>query len=319
VARLYPEKSMEAAMAIIGRIRESNTGIIHYWDDDYPPRLRSIRQPPIVLYYLGARPLESPSVAIVGTRHPRERSLYITERLVRALVAARFAVVSGMARGIDGASHERALSEGGRTIGILANGIDIVYPLMNRHIYDRIRASPGSSLVSEYPPGTVAGRWTFVRRNRIISALSQATVVVEAGRRSGALITAGYAAEQGRDVFVCPGPALDEAFHGCNRLIEEGAGILYDIERFMEGLTGRCGYGQLELFVEPEATPPPLDFPGDPREVQILRFLSAGAADTDTVIRQCRMPVHEFHEALVLLEAKGLVSRRGNILSAVRR
>jgi DNA processing protein len=319
IAKVYSLSPLKTAVSILEKTGTSDIGLTHYWDESYPPALRRIKNPPLVLYYRGSLPVGR-SVAVVGTRAPLETSRQTVREIVRALVSAGFTVVSGMARGIDGESHQAALKEGGKTAGVLANGIDIVYPLANSGLYYKIIETHGSSLISEYPPGIRAGKWTFRKRNRIISGLSEATVVVQAGRKSGTLITAGYAAEQGRDVFVCPGQAFDSDFYGSHRLIEEGARILYDLDTFIMDLTGHAPEMQLPLFRETqEDVTSYRTFPAeDTREGQIIRYLSEKAADIDTVIRDCNIPAHEFQEVLVLLEMEGLVIRKGNLLSVAR-
>ncbi|MCL2025756.1 MAG: DNA-processing protein DprA [Leptospirales bacterium] len=307
IAANYPSTAIDAAKAIMEKLeRTKSIHLLHYWNDAYPELLRQINNPPVALYYRGQSPPER-SVAVVGTRKPSEYSRNVTRIIVENLVRAGFAITSGMARGIDGEAHAGALACGGSTIGVLANGIDIVYPSTNRDIYHKIIENGSSSLLSEYPPEIYSGRWTFVRRNRIISGLSAATIVIQAGVKSGTLITARYAAEQGRDVFVCPGGALDEGFTGSHRLIDEGARILYDVDALMESLTNEL---QLNLFRVGA------DFVSDSDSgSKIMRYLSGKSADIDTIIRECGIPAHEFQETLVLLEMEGLVRRKGNILS----
>ena len=163
-------------------------------------------------------------MAVVGTRKSDPKSALIARRISHDLSSQGFTVVSGMAVGIDREAHLGALDAGGKTVGVLANGIDIIYPWPNRDLYQAHRSTPGSALVSEYPPGIyVAGQWTFVRRNRIISGLCAGTVVVKAGERSGALITARHAVEQNREVFACAGNSFDEEYAGCHRLVRSGA------------------------------------------------------------------------------------------------
>jgi len=307
IAANYPPSAIETAKVIMEKLEHAeDIHLLHYWNDRYPKLLRQINSPPVALYYRGKIPPER-SVAIVGTRKPSEYSRRVTRIITENLVSAGFAITSGMARGIDGEAHADALACGGSTVGVLANGIDIVYPSANHDIYYKIIESGGSSLISEYPPGIYSGRWTFVRRNRIISGLSIATIVIQAGVKSGTLITARYAAEQGRDVFVCPGGALDEDFTGSHKLIDEGARILYDVDALIAALTDDS---QLNLF---HVDAVPVIGCGS----QIIRYLSEKSADIDTIIRECGIPAHEFQEALVLLEMDGRVRRKGNILSVI--
>lgn len=305
IGERYPGTAAEAAMAIIEELASLRIEATHYWEEDYPSILREIKRPPIVLYHYG--PLPAKAVAVVGTRRPSAYSLKVTEAIVRSLAEEGFCIVSGMAVGIDAAAHSAALGCGGRTAGVLANGINVLYPAANRDIYLGISKSPGSCLVSEYPPGICAGRWTFVRRNRIISGLCRAVVVVQAGAKSGTLITARYAAEQGREVYVCPGHAFDEGFAGCHRLLEQGANLCWNMDDFRESIKGLC-------FDEKIAED--FDSALGATERRILKYLSDNPADIDTVIRECDIPAAEFHQALVLLETEGIVERKGNMLSA---
>ena len=193
-------------------------------DADYPVRLRNIFEPPSLLYVKGQLPVidEEVAVAMVGTRKASPYGVEAAEKIAYGLSRQGAVVISGAAAGVDSASHRGALRAGGKTIAVLGNGLDVVYPAENEWLYRDIAAS--GALISEYPPGTAAESWHFPVRNRIISGLSLATVVVEAPEKSGALITANTALEQGRDVFAVPGPIDAPMSRGCNRLIADGAG-----------------------------------------------------------------------------------------------
>lgn len=206
-------------------------------DPDYPNRLINIPSPPKQLYYYGELPGDhTPSVAIVGARECSEYGKHVAVRLGRILGQNGVAVISGMARGIDGISQEAVLSAGGRSYGVLGSGADVCYPKTNRELYDRLKGSGG--VISEYPPGTQAKGFLFPARNRIISGLSDVVVVVEARLKSGTLITTDMALEQGKDVYVVPGRITDELSEGCNHLIRMGAGILTDPEEFIREVWG---------------------------------------------------------------------------------
>lgn len=308
-AAKYPERALDAAEEILNRVEKQGLGITHFWSDDYPAMLREIKRPPIVLYYIGTLP-EGRCSAVVGTRTPSAWSVSAAEKISAGLVSEGFTVVSGMARGIDAAAHRAALDSGGRTAGILANGIDVAYPSANRDLYKRISETGGSCLISEYPPGIYSGRWTFVRRNRIISGLCPAVAVIQAGRKSGTLITARYAAEQGRDVYVCPGSVFDESFEGSHRLISQGAAILFNMDEYLSSIKAAEERRIPSLFTVSS-------FSDDSGETKILNFLADRDADADTVIRECGIPASEFQEALVMLEMEGRIRRKGNTLSLV--
>ncbi|HYC31843.1 MAG TPA: DNA-processing protein DprA, partial [Gemmatimonadales bacterium] len=202
-------------------------------DPEYPAALRLIPEAPTALFAQGDLSLIShPAVAIVGSRDHSSYGGEVCRRLSWAAAEAGAVVVSGMARGLDAVAHGAALDAGGRTVGVLGNGLGVVYPSANRRLYDRVRAS--GLLLTEFPPGERPNAGSFPRRNRIISGLARVTVVVEAGGTSGALITAGTALDQGREVMVVPGPITSERSVGCNRLIRDGAAPLLEERDLLE-------------------------------------------------------------------------------------
>lgn len=204
----------------------------NFWtpaDLEYPQLLREIPTPPPVLYYRGEIDLqensgEKPLVSIVGTRKPTEYGIKWTRQISTALAKNGFTVVSGMAEGIDTESHTAAIKAGGRTIAVVGTGVDVIYPLKNKDLYQQILKS--GIVISEYPTKTAPNRTHFPRRNRIIAGLSRAVLVIEAGTKSGALITATYANEFCRDVYALPGRVDDEPSQGCLKLISQGAGLI---------------------------------------------------------------------------------------------
>lgn len=204
-------------------------------DDAYPSLLREIYDPPLVLHVRGDPSLlATPMVAVVGSRRASPYAVNAAKSLTRPLVQAGLTIVSGLARGVDAAAHEAALDAGGRTVAVLGNGIDLVYPRANARLFERI-AKEGL-LVSELPPGSPPKQEHFPVRNRIISGLTYGTVIVEASRRSGSLITARMAAEQGREVFAVPGPIFAEGSEGTHRLIQYGAKLVHDANDILEEL-----------------------------------------------------------------------------------
>ncbi len=226
--RLRSERFAPAELlAAAGRDRNILTrkGIAYtfYRDSSYPPQLREIFDPPFLLFYRGALPdYEKPLVGVVGTRNPTGKARRAAYGLGFELGAEGLGVVSGLARGIDGAAHEGNIAGGGRTVAVLGCGIDFVYPSVNRELALRILQT-GGAIVSEYPPGTAALRYHFPERNRILSGLARGVVVVEAPERSGALISADYALEQGRDLFVHVDGLDGPPGAGTRRLASEGA------------------------------------------------------------------------------------------------
>ena len=222
-AALLGSKSLAAADRILSDCARKDIFIITMADALYPDRLRNIYQPPLLLYGKGAMPLfdEEAAVAVVGTRSCTPYGIKCAEKLGYELTQQGGMVVSGMAKGVDAAAMRGALRFGGFTCGVLGGGVDVIYPAENRRLYEDIAAT--GVLLSEYPPQTLPEAWHFPVRNRIISGLSVAAVVVEAPVKSGALITAENAMEQGRDVFAIPGPVDAPNSAGCHRLIREGA------------------------------------------------------------------------------------------------
>ena len=217
-------------------------GISFYHIDhpEYPRKLKYIYDPPQGIYVKGRLPDPNIlSVAMVGARNCSEYGKMMSRKLSVALAGAGIQIISGMARGIDGISQEAALEAGGYTCGVLGCGVDICYPEENRILYDRLITSGG--LISEYHPGVAAKSGQFPLRNRIISALSDIVIIVEARERSGSLITADQALEQGRDVYTLPGRVCDALSQGCNRLIRQGAGIILSPEDFLKEIA--AGYG----------------------------------------------------------------------------
>lgn len=213
--------------------------ILRQQDRGYPERLREIPSPPKELYVLGKLPEEHiPAVAIIGARDCSEYGKCVASGLGAALGRSGIQVVSGMARGIDGIGQEAALDAGGSSFAVLGSGVDICYPAGNRRLYEKLKLRGG--ILSEYPPGTPALPGHFPPRNRIVSGLSDAVVVVEAREKSGTLITVDMALEQGREVYVVPGRVTDPLSSGCNRLLKLGAGLLLDQEEFLEELKEIC-------------------------------------------------------------------------------
>jgi len=296
IARVYGDNPVDAAEKIVRRCEKAGYLITRITDSRYPYMLREIPDPPLVLYSSGEIP-RLPAVSIVGTRRSDPLSESITRRIASECAGNGLCVTSGMAVGIDRAAHLGAL-ESGTTIAVLPNGVDKRYPAVNSDVCDRIVRSPGSILLSEFPPGVRCDTWTFVRRNRIISGLSAATAVIKAGLRSGALITANLAVEQSRDVFACGGMPYDDGYAGCRKLIRDGAGILSS----SGDLLTACGIGQSDgsrlLFADPTAE-------------KIGYLLNKGVNDIDTISRELSLPVADVRRILVSLELDGRVTIRG--------
>jgi len=229
-------KSLELAQEEATRAAAAGAEILALEDQRYPPQLRQIYDPPLVLYLRGdAEILSRPAVAVVGTRHPTPYGLGMAERLSCDLATRGVIIISGLARGVDTAGHRGALQGKGRTVAVFGTGVDIVYPRENRKLADTI-LSAGGALVSEFPLGTFAGPQNFPIRNRIISGLGLGVLVVEAGEYSGTRITARCALEQNREIFAVPGNVTNRNSWGPNTLIKQGARLVATWEDIWEEL-----------------------------------------------------------------------------------
>ncbi len=232
--RIEQAKSSEKLRKQWEEMEKSGIHFCSCKDSVYPEKLKNIHHPPFALYYLGELPSECPGAAIVGARRCSEYGFYMAKKLGEALGKNGVSIISGMAEGVDAAGHLGALKGGGRTYGVLGCGPDICYPRQNEQLYRELQKSGG--VLSEFPPGTPPKPYFFPLRNRIISALADVVIVVEAKKKSGSLITADYALEQGKEVYALPGRATDALSYGCNNLIRQGAGIILSVEEFLEEL-----------------------------------------------------------------------------------
>lgn len=215
------------------QLEEKQIRLVLREEPEFPEKLRKIPDPPYGIFYRGILPESmQPSVAVIGARECSEYGRFVAEELGRYLGSRKIQVISGMARGIDGVSQQAALSAGGVSFGVLGCGVDICYPSQNRGLYEQLQVSGG--LISTYAPGIQPMPAFFPPRNRIVSGLSDAVIVIEARRKSGTLITVDMALEQGKDVYVVPGRITDRLSDGCNRLLTQGAGVFLSPESFLE-------------------------------------------------------------------------------------
>ena len=285
------------------RIQEQGISVLTWDDHGYPRRLKEVDQPPPVLYLRGAILEEDQwAVAMVGTRRVTKYGRQTTQELAGALARNGITVVSGLARGVDGIAHQACLDNGGRTLAVLGCGVDRIYPPEHRRLAERILAN--GALISDYPPGTPPEAANFPPRNRIISGLSQAVVVVEAGRKSGALITAAFAAEQGREVFAVPGNIYAPQSKGTNLLIQEGAQILLNIDSVMESLN----LGQVEEHRTARAV-----LPSDAVEARLYELLGREPLHVDDIRNLTGLPIEKVSATLTLMELKGMVRQIGSM------
>jgi DNA processing protein len=278
-------------------------------DENYPRRLQELEQPPPVLYMLGELTSEDEwAVAVVGTRRVTAYGRQVAEDIAGTLARNGISVISGLARGIDSISHQAALHAGGRTIAVLGSGLDRIYPPENRRLAEQIAAH--GALISDYPPGTPPEASNFPPRNRLISGLSLAVVIVEAGQTSGALITAAFAADQGREVFAVPGNISSPGSKGTNRLIRDGAQPLLHPEQVLEAL---------ELTMVAEQRTARVVLPADAVEAQLFEALGREPLHIDE-IRSCTdLPIEKVTATLALMELKGMVRQVGGMQYIVLR
>jgi len=287
----------------VRRVAAVGAHILTWEDEGYPKLLAEIPDPPPILYVRGElKPEDAWAVAVVGTRRVSTYGREVTRRLVSVLAQSGVTIVSGLARGVDAVAHQTALEVGGRTIAVLGCGIDLVYPPEHRELARRIAAQ--GALVSEYPLGTQPEPGNFPPRNRIISGLSLGVVITEAGRNSGALITADYAAEQGRDVFAVPGSILSAGCAGTNRLIQDGAKPVLDAADILQ---------ELNLTMVAEQKEARQALPTTETEALILAHLSAEPVHVDDLTRAVGLPVAQVTSTLALMELKGMVRQVGGM------
>ncbi len=274
------------------------------WEDaEYPRRLRELEQAPPVLYVRGdLLPEDEWAVAIVGTRQVTAYGRQVAEELASFLACRAITVVSGLAKGVDALAHTAALRAGGRTLGVVAHGLDSIYPTVHHSLADEM--TKRGAVLSDYALGTPPDSANFPPRNRIISGLAQAVVVIEAGERSGALITAGFAAEQGREVFAVPGPIYAPQSKGCNLLIERGAHPLLQFEMLLKVLN-------LETMDSNKDARQAL--PADATEAALYSLLGAEPLHLNEIGARAALPIAQVSSTLTLMELKGLVRHVGGM------
>ncbi len=294
--KISPEAEME-------KLDSARVQALALPDSSYPSRLREIQNPPMVLYVRGQLTTEDEwAVGVVGTRRASPYGRQVTADLAEGLARNQVTVVSGLARGIDAVAHRAALDAGGRTIAVLGSGVDQLYPWENRALAERILEH--GAVVSEYSPGTKPDARNFPPRNRIITGLSLGVVVVEADLKSGAMISAGFAAEQGREVMAVPGPVTSPASTGVHFLLKQGAKLVTNTEDVLEGLDLR------RVAVHQEAR---RVVPEDPTEAILHACLTREPVHVDELARQTGLPISLVSSTLTLMELKGMIRSVGSM------
>jgi DNA processing protein len=289
--------------AVLRRLEQMGLQVLTWDDEAYPANLRHIAQPPPVVYVKGTLlPSDEWAVALVGTRQASAYGREVARQLSAGLAGSSVTVVSGLARGIDAIAHRAALEAGGRTIAVLGSGLDHIYPPEHKALADEI--AQAGAVISDYALGTQPESANFPPRNRLISGLAKGVVIVEADITSGALITAEFAAEQGRDVFAVPGSILQRSCRGTNKLIQDGARPVLGVTDVLEALN-------MTLVTEHKDARTVL--PVDPTEQKLLNCLAAEPKHVDDIGEQLNLPIAQITGTLALMELKGLVRQMGGM------
>jgi DNA processing protein len=285
---------------------EPGHALLHLGDDNYPELLARISNPPESLYIIGDPALlHVPSLAIVGSRNPSSGGARNAFEFARFLGRSGFCIVSGLAQGIDSAAHKGALAAGASTIAFLGHGIETIYPAQNRELAAQIARQ--GALVSEFPLGTAPMKELFPQRNRLISGIALGTLVVEAARRSGSLITARLASEQGREVFAIPGSIHNAMARGCHRLIRDGAKLVESADDILSELAPLMGH-VLDADRQPTSSTSPTRV-NDPEYVKLLESLGHDPISVDELVAHSGLTIGQLSSMLLILELDGMVEK----------
>ena len=309
-------REMHRAESDLLWLEEENHHLLQWDDEDYPEQLREVSNPPWGLWLKGNRScLTEPThrIAMVGARKASRYGLHQAREMAAQLVQQGVAVVSGMALGIDAAAHEGALQGDGITIAVLGTGCDAVYPRRHWKLADRIHAR--GLLISEFPLGTAAFPGNFPRRNRIITGMCEATLVIEAAQRSGSLVSARLALAQGREVMALPGLVTNTNAAGCHQLIRDGAALIESAEDVLTELglaEFELGIGKLPISANPVNQPLP------PEDEEILQHIAVNPGSIDSLVADLRLPVDEVTVRLVGLEVMGLIYSENGVYFPAR-
>ena len=293
---IEPERQLEL-------LAKQRIHILTWRDPGYPALLREIDASPPVLYVRGTlTEADRFALGVVGTRNLSSYGQQVTERLISELARGQVTIVSGLALGIDTLAHSTALDAGGRTIAVMACGLDVVYPARNRDLARRISEAGQGALISEYPLGVRPESGNFPARNRIIAGISQGVLVVEAGEKSGALITAEFASKQGREVFAVPGGIFSSRSYGTNRLLRDGAHVVLEVKDILDALN---------LFMLPQQMEVQQALPENAEERALLALLTHEPIHIDELILASNLAAPAVSATLTMLELKGLVRALG--------
>ena len=292
------EGDLKEAGRIASKIVQLGWQVMFLGDENYPEQLNNIPAPPPLLFATGQElGTDEKLIAIVGTRHATEAGELFTYKLASELASEGITVVSGMAEGIDSAAHKGALDAGGKTIAVWGSSLDIVFPASNRKLAEKIKKQ--GTVYSEYLPETRPDKAFFPERNRIISGLSSGIVVVEAGEKSGALITAGHALEQGKEIFAVPGGPAAAKSQGVNELIKKGARLLTSVQDIFEELP----LLKNQILVKKLRRLPDMT----DTEQKIVGLFTEGPKQIDQISREVKLPIGELAEFMLTMELRGII------------
>lgn len=300
--QVLSEKNRQEAVRIFEQAEQASYQFFSMVNPAYPGRLKELKDAPFGIYLKGSLPPEhTPAVAVVGARNSTIYGRELAYRMAQELAGKGIAIISGLAAGIDGAGHRGCLDIGGYTLGVLGSGIHVVYPKENYRLYQEMSSRGG--ILSEYPPDTKPFPMLFPRRNRIISMLSDFVLVVEAREKSGSLITADFALEQGKDIGAVPGRPCDALSQGCNRLIQQGAKCILSAEDILEEfgnayLNTASGAGEKDRNLELGLAP---------KEKMVYSCLRLEPKFIDEILCQLELPAWEGIQLLTELEIKGII------------
>lgn len=303
-------KSWDKILRELELVRKAGINIVTYQDELYPVKLLEIYDRPVFLYLQGKLTSDDINIAVVGSRLASTYGKYTTERISRELAGLGLTVVSGLARGIDSAAHRGALAARGRTIAVLGSGLDIVYPPENKKLFATIIEQ--GAVISELPLGSPPVAFNFPARNRIISGMSYGVVVVEAGEKSGSLITAKLALEQGREVFAVPGSIDSAGARGTNKLIKQGAKLIENTDDILEEILPQLEKTKVfsaSSVSRPEAIKPPVKTELSKTDQEIVDIVSGGCLHIDEIITGTGLSPAEISSTLMALELKGLIQQ----------
>ncbi len=284
----------------LAKTKQHNVDLLTFWDTAFPKLLKQVNDPPLILFYRGnINCLENPAIGIVGTRIPSTYGKLMADKFARELAGQSVVVVSGLARGIDTIAHRATVRSSGQTVAVLGSGLDQIYPDENKKL--AVEIIENGIVLSEFPMGAKPDAPHFPRRNRIISGLSYGILVVEAGKKSGALITADFALEQNRDVFVVPGNINNPGSYGPNTLAQQGAKIILSVDDILEEI------GQSKKQNQKEKTQPLAQL--SEQEKRIYNILSNEPKHIDLIASECHVPTSQALGILLTLELKDVVQQ----------